>query len=145
MRKPPIERFLALVEVGSDPNACWDWRGYVHSGYGQFRDGVAMRLAHRWSYEHYVGPIPKGLTLDHLCRNRGCVNPAHLEPVTNRENVMRGTGSSSRFARRDRCSAGHVYTPETTWIRTRNGRPSRVCRICSNSYGLALRERRVAA
>lgn len=73
-------------------DGCWEWRGYRSpKGYGEYRDATGKRTtAHRISWQLAGHDIPEGLTLDHLCRNRGCVNPDHLEPVTNRENVMRG-------------------------------------------------------
>ena len=84
-------RFWAKV-FAEDGAACWRWLAAVNtSGYGHFRTSAhRTRLAHRMAYEMCVGPIPEGLTLDHLCRNRLCVNPAHLEPVTVRENLRRG-------------------------------------------------------
>lgn len=85
--------FLSHVQV--DENGCWLWTGATSpQGYGRFNAGLREDarnvLAHRWSYEHHVGPIPDGLDLDHLCRVRHCVNPEHLEPVTRQENVQRG-------------------------------------------------------
>lgn len=93
-----VDRFWASVSENSC-TGCSDWRGTVGShGYGQFGDRGRHFLAHRWSYEYLVGPIPAGLHLDHLCRNRICINPEHLEPVTQAENnrrslVARGYGS----------------------------------------------------
>jgi hypothetical protein len=83
------ERFVEKVEK---TDTCWNWTGSTDRGYGKIglRRGVAPLYAHRVSYEFHVGPIPAGLQLDHLCRNRSCVNPAHLEPVTQRENLARG-------------------------------------------------------
>lgn len=90
--RTPIQRFtdkwMPVPESG-----CWVWTDEDnHSGYGVFWDGKRSWMAHRFSYEHFVGPIPEGLTLDHLCRVRCCVNPKHLEPVTIQENVRRGAG-----------------------------------------------------
>jgi hypothetical protein len=89
-RKPDTEtRFWSKVERRAD-DQCWPWQGTVlASGYGQFRVGLGHARAHRYAYELLVGPIPDGLTIDHLCRNRACVNPAHMEPVTASENVKR--------------------------------------------------------
>lgn len=83
------ERFEIKVDVL--PSGCWEWHGSLNGrGYGLFTDesGGCVR-AHRWAYEHYVGPIAPGLTLDHLCADKRCVNPAHLEPVTALENYAR--------------------------------------------------------
>mgnify|MGYP001608583411 CR=1 FL=1 len=81
------ERFWAKVLVG---DGCWDWQASkTPGGYGSFRAADRTVCAHRFSYELLVGPIPEGLDLDHLCRNKGCVNPEHLEPVTRRENMLR--------------------------------------------------------
>lgn len=84
-------RFWAKVDAW-DGVACWNWLGAKsHDGYGRFRtSGQRTRIAHRVAYEMCVGPIPAGLTLDHLCRNRRCMNPAHMEEVTRRENLLRG-------------------------------------------------------
>lgn len=85
-------------------------------------------LAHRWSYEFHVGPIPEGLDLDHLCRNRGCVNPDHLEPVTREENIRRA------FATVTHCPSGHPYSDENTYVRP--GTVHRKCRACARQRDL---------
>ena len=82
------ERLLRHVDVAEDE--CWEWRAFIRpNGYGQFNKN---EYAHRVSYEEFVGPIPEGLVIDHLCRNRSCINPEHLEPVTQHENLLRGNG-----------------------------------------------------
>lgn len=89
-----------VPEYRPDLGPCWLWSGALHNGYGGFfADGQRWRV-HRWSYEFLVGPIPEGLHLDHLCRVRHCVNPAHLEPVTNQENIRRGEAGKYQWARR---------------------------------------------
>lgn len=97
-----LERFIAKVEPTED---CWNWTGAVQTGgYGFFQG----KLAHRLAYEWMVGPIPPGLTIDHLCYNRLCINPAHLEPVTSAENIRRAA------ARRTHCKRGHELTDANT-------------------------------
>lgn len=126
--RPPVDRFaekVALTESG-----CLVWlAGVTGDGYGRFRPGgrqTQTTLAHRWSYEHHVGPIPKGLHLDHLCRNPPCVNPDHLEPVTCRENSLRGTGFVAVNAAKTHCPAGHPYSGENLYTYGW----SRACRTC---------------
>lgn len=87
-----------------------------------------MRPAHRISYEHFTGPIPAGLHLDHLCRNRACVNPEHCEPVTCRENVRRGEGIAAKHMAKTHCIQGHELSVSNLY-RTRKGH--RVCRTCA--------------
>ena len=86
-------RFWSRVVKSDD---CWEWAG-AHDNHGYSKTSFEYRdmAAHRVAYELVVGPIPEGLTIDHLCRNRGCVNPAHLEPVTQRENTLRGVSPAA--------------------------------------------------
>ena len=108
---------------------CWEWTGYVMSnGYGLAKDAAwRARTAHRVVYEALVGPIPDGLELDHLCRNRRCVNPAHLEPVSHQENVRRAF--VGRRNSRTHCTNGHEYTPGNTYLSRVSGYKS--CRVCT--------------
>lgn len=123
-------------------NGCWLWSACTTSaGYGQFtvgsrRDGSrAAVYAHRWAYEQMIGPIPEGLVLDHLCRKPSCVNPQHLEAVTQRENMRRSVvsdaGRSNRGAyRREKthCPAGHPYAGDNLSQSTTGGRRCKTCR-----------------
>src|SRR5690606_14050374 len=119
------DRFWKKVEP---TGFCWKWTGGLNpGGYGRFSVGGRCVAAHRFAYEALVGPIPEGLVLDHLCRNRACVNPDHTEPVTDRVNTLRGFGPSALNARATRCSEGHEFTDENTYL---NQSGSRVCLTC---------------
>lgn len=98
-------------------------------GYGHMGVDGRTREVHRVAYEAFVGPVPEGLTLDHLCRNRACVNPDHLEPVPHRENVLRGEGPTAVNARKTHCKRGHELSPENVYINATSG--SRQCRPCA--------------
>lgn len=126
-----ITRRLTIDESG-----CWVWGGCCTRGYGVITVGSTKdnsrrtRRVHRLVYELLVGPIPAGLELDHLCRVRGCANPAHLEAVTHRENVLRGEGLPARNAVKTHCPQGHRYTADNTYLTCRGGR---MCRTCSKA------------
>jgi len=110
-----------------DDNGCWVWhRATDISGYGVYWDGEKQRKAHRHSYTMSKGPIPEGLQLDHLCRVRACVNPDHLEPVTGRENTLRGDTLSALNAAKTHCKRGHAFDEANTY----HYRGSRHCRTC---------------
>jgi hypothetical protein len=122
-----------------DDAGCWIWqRALDRSGYGGFRAGDRIYRAHRYGYELMVGPIPEGLQIDHLCRVRACVNPAHLEPVTSRENSLRGDTFLARSLGRTKCAEGHPFDDVNTY-RSPDGR--RVCRICRRRWDAARRQR----
>ncbi|HXJ92652.1 MAG TPA: HNH endonuclease signature motif containing protein [Terriglobia bacterium] len=109
---------------------CWLWTSPPRDGgYGQFyvRTGLVVR-AHRFAYEQFHGSIPEGLTLDHLCRNTLCVNPVHLEAVTQRENTLRGNGPAAKHARKTHCKRGHPYNESNTYFYPDGRRGCRVCR-----------------
>lgn len=129
-------------QTGEALGPCWIWMGYRQkTGYGHWSvggrtDGTRrMVVPHRSAYEALVGPIPKNRPhLDHLCRVRHCVNPRHLEPVTNRVNCQRGVAgkvNGAREAAKTHCAQGHAYTPENTRVGvTTKGGPYRKCRTC---------------
>lgn len=123
---------------------CWNWEGPINSttGYGSLRLVEKRSVtAHRFSYELLVGPIPEGLVTDHLCRNRQCVNPAHLEPVTLGTNTLRGIGPSATNARKTHCSEGHPFAGDNL-VMYKN---CRMCRTCKNATGRRLRAAKRAA
>lgn len=133
--RPDLERLLSKVAAGW--GGCWIYTGHIskRTGYGSFQS-ANQNLAHRAAYELLVGPIPDGLQLDHLCRQRNCVNPSHLEPVTAHENTHRSPLTRASInAAKTHCPHGHEYTSENTWVRVvqrRNGAlaSNRVCRMC---------------
>lgn len=118
-----------------DPDSeCWLWTGSKFpTGYGVVQFGPRAhrftQSAHRYVYQLHKGSIPDGLVLDHLCRVRECVNPDHLEPVTNRENILRGIGPSAQLAAKTHCKNGHEFTPSNTYVPP-DGSARRVCRTC---------------
>lgn len=136
LAKPDLRRLLAKVR--SDQRGCWLWLGHTGTqGYGVAYTRPAGKnkahSAHRVVYEYLVGPIPEGLQLDHLCRVRNCVNPDHLEPVTNRENTIRGIAAevnARRYAEMAACNNGHPRSPENVRL-TEHGH--RECRACSRA------------
>lgn len=146
------QRFWAKVAVR--PGACWLWTGYKNSGgYGLFAMQGKREGAHRVSYGLHKGPIPPGLVIDHLCRVRGCVNPAHLEAVTAAENLRRQYRDNAanrnegmitvRNARKVACNQGHPFTKENTYITPKMERACRQCLRRNQQRWLA--SKRVAA
>jgi hypothetical protein len=141
-----------MDRVMPEPNSgCWLWTGALTNGYGIADPGKGhSRRVHRIFYAHFVGEIPDGLCLDHLCRVRCCVNPAHLEPVTNRENVRRGiaaVGLSSLHrgqvnAAKSFCPKGHEYSSENTEFRKFGNGLKRRCRECHRIASLSAYRKR---
>ncbi len=122
-------------------DGCWEWTASrTTAGYGQTSVAGKYRMAHRALYELLVGPIPNGLQLDHLCRNRGCVRPDHLEPVTQAENLRRGERWQQR---KTHCPQGHEYDEANTYV-TPSRPTARYCRECNRVTGVE-RQRRYRA
>jgi hypothetical protein len=113
--------------------SCWLWKASKYKdGYGQFYPVHGRpHAAHKWLYEQLNGPVDPGIELDHMCRVRHCVNPEHLEPVTHRENTLRGTGPTAQNARKKECKNGHKLEGDNLIINSRN---ERGCRICRDEY-----------
>lgn len=143
---PAIERVMSRIAYADVPfggSVCWIYTGHLSSrGYGQVRVGPERRVTvHRVAYEALVGPIPDGFHVDHLCRTRSCVNPAHLEAVTLRENVLRGVGITARYAAATTCIHGHRFDEANTYTH----RGKRSCRECKRGQYRAYRLRKKAA
>ena len=123
------QRFWPKVRIAP---GCWEWLAYkVKTGYGRFRVGGAkgdMVPAHRVAYELLIGPIPAGKDIDHLCRNPSCVNPAHMEPVTRAENVMRGIGYGPTNAAKTHCKRAHIFDAKNTYLDKHGKRQCRACK-----------------
>jgi len=112
------------------PSGCWQWNGAKQpTGYGQMWNGERPEQAHRIAYRLFVGPIPDGYEVDHLCRNRSCINPAHLRIVTHRENMRCSLTVMGENARKTHCKRGHALSGHNLII-TKQG--TRQCRICCN-------------
>jgi hypothetical protein len=149
----PLAEYMAARSMPEPNSGCWLWTGTMFpNGYGMVRNVNARRgaaLAHRVSYELHCQPIPDGLVIDHLCRNRCCVNPAHLEPVTFTENCVRGVGLKKGHAfqrAKTHCPKGHPYDEANTYWRKGGARGCRECgRQRSLRYAPAWRARQKAA
>ena len=133
MKASPLERVLRRVVV--DDGGCWRCTLTHIDGYAQVRVDGRIQYAHRVVYEWLVDQIPSGLTLDHLCRVRDCVRPDHLEPVTMRENLMRGSTFVARNAAKTHCPSGHPYTGVNLYLNPQGGRECRACRRARKRAG----------
>jgi hypothetical protein len=124
-RVPLTERLRNRIEHG--PGDCWTWTGAKNpKGYGNIGVENRTRSVHRVAYETWVGPIPDGYDIDHICRNRSCINPAHLRPLTPFDNRER-----NQFTGVTHCVNGHPFDAENTHVSTRDGRTVRSCRTCN--------------
>ncbi len=134
-RRYPEGRFGRSVRVS--PDGCWLWQGSLTPrGYAKMGLNGRTVVVHRWSYEHFVGPIPEGMQLDHFaCEVRHCVNPWHVRPVTARENTLRGATIPSLMASKTECLRGHPFDEANTYEIRTGGRACRACnRLRQSAY-----------
>lgn len=133
-RRDPLTKFWSRVEKTS---TCWVWTAAKANGYGRMQWNGRQQPTHRIAYELLVGPIPEGLEIDHLCRNRACCNPDHLEPVTSQVNMLRGETVAAANAAKDSCPEGHPYDEANTYL----WRGNRLCLTCRHEMSAKRAER----
>ncbi len=126
----PIIRFLSKITIKD--NGCWEWISSLNvDGYGKFYDGK-IKYAHRFIYEYFYGQICPDLTIDHLCRNRACVNPVHMELVTIQENIKRGISQSVINSQKTHCQNEHPLFGKNLYVAPNGTRHCRKCRYVFN-------------
>ena len=130
----PLDRLLRRFSWGEKFNGtrCMVFTGALTDGYGRIRANGSRPYAHRFLYEQWVGTVPEGLQIDHLCRNRACMNPMHVEVVTCKVNIQRGNTGKTKRQPKTHCLRGHEFTPENTYIY----RGGRYCRACARARDL---------
>lgn len=134
-----VERFWSRVEK---TETCWLWKGPLNNGYGAVRAFNQATNPHRAAWRLLVGPIPPTMQIDHLCRVRNCVNPAHMEIVTGKVNTLRGNSTSARNAVKTHCPQGHIYNRKNTFV-CKGG--MRHCRVCGRLKAREFRRERRGA
>lgn len=131
-----------LPAIFVDTNGCWIWTRSLNGGGYAMQSNKAFgehSLVHRAIWEEFNGPMPEGLQSDHLCRVRSCVNPAHIEPVTNRVNILRGVSFAARFAKRTECVNGHLFSGRNLGIYMEGKSQVRRCRTCQKKNNVRYR------
>lgn len=140
----PIVRFLPKIKILN--NGCWEWKtGIIKTEYAIFTINHKRISAHRFIYEYFYNEINPNLSIDHLCKNRRCVNPLHLEQVTQQENCRRGNGGKIRglqLKSKTHCPQGHPYSKENTYTTPKN---KRMCRICTKLHFQQFQQRKKLA
>lgn len=127
---------LFWKRVSKKDSGCWEWTGSIRTdGYGCFWSKKFNKhfKAHRWSYQFLVRELKKEEFIDHLCRNTKCVNPDHLDPVSNGENILRGIGYAAKNARKTHCPKGHEYIEANIYHEYFRKKKHRLCRICTSA------------